>query len=114
MEIKIITEPISKNELKKVAEKWFGDMVKGVVDIEKKIIVLGGEMHADSEALLLENGSRQENLWGINLYPFENNNRFIQYAALINIRPKQKNRDMEIQDPTLRKQIRSIVNILIK
>src|SRR3989338_5902427 len=67
-EIRLITKSILLDEVKLAAQARFGDMVKAVVDIEKNVIALGGELHADEEALLLQNGSKQENLWGINLY----------------------------------------------
>jgi maltose-binding protein MalE len=66
--IKIIKEPITFEELKKIAEERYGDMVKAVVDVEREIMALGGDLHSDEEAFLLENGSLQENLWGINLW----------------------------------------------
>lgn len=67
--MKIIDSPISPGELKIMAEGRFGNLVKAVVDVERKIMAVDGELHADEEALLLENGSLQENLWGINIYP---------------------------------------------
>jgi len=103
-----------KNELKEAAQAWFGNMTKAVVDIDQKIIAIGGEMHADAEELLLKNGSKQENLWGINLYPYEKGENFIQYTALINIRPRQGNRDMEIQNKKIKDAILKVVNEVIK
>ena len=68
-DIIIVIKKISKKKLKQLAEKRFGDLVKAVVDIKRGIMALGGELHADEEAELLKNGSQQQNLWGINLYP---------------------------------------------
>jgi len=69
MPMRIIKSPITKSELMAIAQERFGDMVKAVVDIEQGIMAIGGELHADEEALLIEQGSKQENLWGINIYP---------------------------------------------
>lgn len=66
--MKLINSKINKNSLAEIAKERFGDMVKAVVDIELGIMVIGGELHADEEAILLEQGSKQENLWGINIY----------------------------------------------
>ena len=112
-EIRIVNEHITITELKKIAEERFGDMVKGVVDVEKNIMALGGEMHADEEARLLENGSLQENLWGINLYPDEKAERFIEFDSMINIRPRQGNRSRDVLDPIVREKIAKIVKKLI-
>jgi hypothetical protein len=65
----IIDAPVSLADLKATAGARFGNLVKAVVDVERKIMALDGELHADEEALLLENGSPQENLWAINIYP---------------------------------------------
>jgi hypothetical protein len=79
--IRVISKPISLAELSEEAQKVFGDMVKVVVDIDQEIIAINGELHADEEAVLLENGSRQHSLWGINLYP-EFNHKKMQHTTL--------------------------------
>ena len=99
--------------LRALVDGWFGDMVKIVVDVQRRRIAIGGELHADAEALLLEDGSRQVDLWGANYYPGLGVSRCIEYTALINIRPAQGNRSMEIQDSTVRDTIRMIVRALI-
>lgn len=114
MEIKIITDTISKEEVKKLAEDTFGDMVKAVVDIEKKIIAIGGELHADAEAVLIDYGSKQKNIWGINIYPDKPKNERIEYISLINIRPKQNNMSMKIEDTALQNIINEIINSVIQ
>lgn len=114
MQIKIIEETLSKKELIKMAEEGFGDLVKVVVDIEKEIMAIGGELHADEEALLLNSGSRQENLWGINLYPQKAGEEFIEFDSVINLRPAQGNRSRSIENPEIQKRIREIVEKLIK
>lgn len=88
-------------------------MVKAVVDIENKILAVDAELHSDLEELLLRNGSRQENIWGINIYPSETGEKFIEYTSLINIRPSQNNASMEIKSDTLRVKIKKIVNDMI-
>jgi len=106
MDIKIITDKVTQSELLQMAKDGFGDMVKAVVDVEKKIIAVGGELHADAEAILLENGSKQENLWGINIYPEKAATERIEFTSLINIRPSVGNRSMDIQDENVRQIIK--------
>ena len=83
-------------------------MMKMVVDVEKEILAGDAELHADLEALLLENGSRQYDLWGINIYPEQSDEDYIEFTALINIRPSQANRSMEVENPETRAKIRKI------
>lgn len=90
--MQIVNEKNSRADLAKISEHYFDDMTKGVVDVEKELVAIDAELHADLAALLLENGSRQEQLWGINLYPDENGEDFIEFDSLINIRPRQNNR----------------------
>ncbi len=111
--MKIIKDKISVEELKKMAEKIFGNLVKAVVDVEQKIMVIDGELHADEEKLLLENGSKQENLWGINLYPEIQNENWIEFDSMINVRPSQGNRSRGIDNPEIKKKITEIVNNLV-
>ena len=113
MQIKIIKEKISKEEVNKLAKESFGDMFKIVVDIEKKILAAGGELHADAIEKLLESGSEGKNIWGANFYPFEKSEDQIEYVALINIRPEQNNRKMEIEDKKIRDKIKQIVEDLL-
>ena len=112
--MKIIKDKISKEELKKIAQSMFGNLVKAVVDIEKKIMVVGGELHADEEALLIENGSKQINLWGINIYPDIEDDDWIEFDSMINLKPSQENRSRGVENPETRKKIIEIVNNLIK
>jgi hypothetical protein len=113
--MKIIKDKIKITELKQMSEKMFGNLVKAVLDIEKEIMALDAEMHADEEAELLKKGSKQNNLWGINLYP-ENygKNDFIEFDSMINIRPKQNNRSRGVDDPNLKNKIIKIVNKLVE
>ncbi len=112
--MKIITNKTTISELKKIAEKQFGDFVKAVVDIEKRIIAVGGELHSDEEALLIENGSKQQNLWGINIYPDIKDENWIEFNSIINIRPSLGNRSRSVDNQKIRKQIIEIVNELIE
>ena len=111
--IVIVERRIDPGELARLAALYFHDMVKFVVDVERGIAAVGGELHADAEALLLENGSRQDDLWGANYYPGRGPDRCMEYTALINIRPARGNPGMEVQDPVLRERIRGITSALL-
>lgn len=100
---------VSREELKEIARSGFGDMVKGVVDTRRQLLALDAELHADLEALLLEKGSTQSALWGINLYPDETDD-FVEFDSLINIRPMQGNRSRGVDDPTIRNEIMEVVS----
>lgn len=114
MEIKIISGKVSKAEIEQMAEKSFGDMVKAVVDVERRIMATGGELHSDEETLLLENGSKQSNLWGINLYPLKPESEWLEFDSMINIRPRQENRSRGVENPEIRKKIIDIVSSLVE
>ena len=109
----IITTFITREQLKQFAHNTFVDLVKAVVDIERGIMAVGGELHADEETALLEDGSKQSNLWGINLYPDKTGEDFIEFDSMINLRPSQNNRSRNVDDPAVRQQIITIVNKLI-
>ena len=111
---RIVREQLTRSELVTIASDQFGDMVKAVVDVERGIMALGGELHSDEEALLLDDGSSQRNLWGINLYPSADEADWIEYDSMINVRPSQGNRSRGVEDAALRARIRRIVNELIK
>ena len=111
--MRIISQPIHRNELEAMLPGYFGDMIKAVVDIKKMIIGLDAELHADIEKELLQQGSEQADLWGINLYPEMEGEDFIEFDSLINIRPYQGNRSRDVQDPVVRKRIIEVVNTLI-
>ena len=112
-DILLIEKNITINQLKNIASKRYGDLVKAVIDVDKKIMAIGGEMHADEEKFLLEYGSSQDNLWGINIYPdFEKQNR-IEFDSVINIRPRQENRSRSVENEETQKLIIKTVNDLI-
>lgn len=107
--LRLLTEPISRADLASLAEEGYGDMVKAVVDVRREIIAIGGELHSDEEAALLDEGSDQRDLWGINLHPAEGGKAMIEFDSMINVRPKQGNRSREVEDKTTRERIRTIV-----
>lgn len=109
MQIKIIRDKISKEELLKLAQERYGDMVKAVIDIKLKIMAIGGEMHADEEAILLQEGSVQADLWGINLYPEQNGDDFIEFDSMINVRPNQENKTRGVDNEGIREEIKKVV-----
>ena len=113
MDIRIITEAIAKKALEEIAKHQFGDMVKAVVDIQRNIMAIGGELHADEEAILLENGSKQTDLWGINLYIDKPEEEWIEFNSMINIRPSQNNRSRSVENQDTQKKIKAIVASLI-
>lgn len=108
--MKIISEVITMQDLRELAANTFGDMVKGVVDIDQGIIALDAELHSDLEACLLENGSSQDSLWGINLYPEISGDGFVEFDSLINIRPLQGNRSRMVEDERIRTKMLEIVS----
>ncbi len=113
-EIILVDKLITNNQLKEIASQRFGDMVKAVVDIEREIMAIGGELHADEEALLLDQGSQQSSLWGINIYPDVPMPDGLEFDSMINIRPSQNNKSRSVEDPAIQKKITAIVNELIK
>lgn len=111
--IRIITSTISLKELKDMSQMWYGQLVKAVVDVERKHMAVGGEMHADEEQVLLLDGSKQENLWGLNIYPDKDIENRIEFDSMINVRPSQHNMSRGVEDERLKKMIRSIVDHMI-
>ncbi|MEK7096171.1 MAG: DUF5674 family protein [Patescibacteria group bacterium] len=104
-------DSISVAELMEMAKKMYGGLVKGVVDIKKDLLVVDAELHADQEAYLLEKGSDQQDLWGINLYPAKfGTGDFVEFDSMVNIRPSQKNMSRSVEDEQIRKKIIELVN----
>lgn len=112
--MEILKNSITKEYLRQIAPDFFTEMVKAVVDIDKGVMAINAELHADLEKLLLNNGSEQSSLWGINLYQDADNKDFIEYDSLINIRPRQKNFSRYITDTALQEAIAKVVNKFIK
>lgn len=88
----------------------YENMIKIVVDIRRRVLSGGGEMHADCESVLLDDGSEQDDLWGANWYP---NEQRIEFESLINIRPRLGNRGILIQDENLRRQVEKITHEIL-
>jgi len=112
--IKIITKPITLSQLAAEAQKTFGDMVKAVVDVDQAMLAINGELHADEEAVLIEQGSKQDHLWGINLYPeLYGQVDWLEFDSMINLRPSRGNASRSVDDPKIQKRIVEIVNKLV-
>lgn len=114
MQIRIIENKIAVSDLIEIAKDGFGDMVKAVVDIDKQIMAIGGELHADEEAALLEKGSKQENLWGINIYPEKDKLDWLKYDSMINIRPTQDNQSRDVENEQVREKIKQVIEKVVK
>jgi len=112
--MKIIKDKINIGELKKMAGKMFDSLVKAVVDVERKAIAVDAPMHSDEETELLQNGSKQKDLWGINLHPrFYGTEDFVEFDSMINLRPGQGNRTRSVDDQKIREKIIKIVEKLV-
>ena len=111
--IVVVDRRIDPAELRRIVALYFGDMVKVVIDVRRRVAAVGGELHADAEQVLLAQGSTQADLWGANYFPGRGPDGCIEYTALINIRPSQGNRSMEIQDADTRQTVREITLALI-
>jgi hypothetical protein len=105
---------VSVAGLREMAKKMFDNLVKAVVDVEKGIMAIDGELHADEQALLLEKDSKQQNIWGINIYPDKTGSDFIEFDYVINIRPSQLNRSRRVDNKETQKKILEIVDKLIE
>lgn len=109
MSIRIIDQPISKAELTALAKEYYEDLIKGVVDIKRQVIALGGEMHADAEDVLLKNGSKQSDLWGFNILLDKAKEDCLMYESFINIRPRDNNKSLDVKDPVIRETMKHII-----
>jgi hypothetical protein len=107
--IYILREPVNSAQIKEMLQEY-EKMIKIVVDIRLRILSGGGEMHSDCETVLLDSGSEQDDLWGANWYPAE---KRIEFKSLINIRPRQGNRNILIQDETIRQQVEAITREIL-
>ena len=104
---------ISVDSLRQIAAARFGDMIKAVVDVAREIMVIDADLHSDEEAELLATGSRQQDLWGINLYPDLPPEEWLGFDSMINLRPSSGNRSRKVDDPSIREQIRDLVDRLV-
>jgi Protein of unknown function (DUF5674) len=114
MGTQLVEKPISRQELKAAARPYYEEVVKAVVDIEKGIMVIGGELHADEEMFLLQQDSKQEHLWGINLFTELDLPDMVEFDSIINVRPRQDNRSRGVEDPAIRERIVEIVKSLVQ
>ena len=115
MEIRIVKESISRAVLKTIAEGQFGDFVKAAVDIAQGIMAIGGELHMDEETVLIEReGSRSENVWGVNLYFDKTDDEWIEFDSMINLKPASGNRSRGVDSPAIREEIKKIVEKLVR
>ena len=112
--MKILQEVITVEELKCIAADSFGELVKAVVDVDRRLVAIDAELHSDLEALLLENGSKQNSLWGINFYPDIGDDDFLEFDSMINMRPSQGNMSRGVGSEEIQRNIISIVNKWVK
>jgi len=112
--VEIVKEKISKERFMGIGLKGYGEMIKVAVDTENEILAIGGEFHADCLEKLIENNSNLQYIWGANIYLKKPREQRVEFIALINIRPTQNNRSMEIQNLETREKIRKIINKLIE
>lgn len=105
--MKILDKKIKRSDLKNSQFVMGEEMVKGVVDIKRNLLAIDAEMHADLEQFLLDSGSDQFDLWGINLY-FDGD--LVEFDSMINIRPSQGNRSRSVEDEATQKRILEVVS----
>ncbi len=109
MGIIIVNQSISRGQLNDIAKEYYEDLIKGVVDIKREVVALGGEMHVDSEEVLLKDGSKQSDLWGFNILLDKKKDECLVYESFINIRPRDNNKNMEVKDPKIRDLMKQII-----
>ena len=107
--MRIVDTTISMDELRRMAADMFGNLVKAVADVDRERMAVDAELHADLEALLLHDGSKQGSLWGINLYPEKAGEDFVEFDAMINMRPSQGNRSRGVEDEKTRARIFAMI-----
>ena len=108
------TDPISIDELRRLVPGRFRDLVKGVIDLRRHILLLDADMHADQEAVLLAEGAEQRDLWGVNLYPQVDGPDWLEFDSMINLRPSFGNRSRGVDEPATREAIRTMVESLVR
>lgn len=109
-----VVDKISVAELKEMGKKMQEGLVKADVDIAKRILIVDMGMHADGEAYLLERGSKQRDLWGINLHPDDfDTDDFIEFDSMINMRPSHGNPSRDILDQKVRNKIKRLVDEVV-
>ena len=108
--MKILDEPIAIDELRRIASATFGDLIKAVVDVRQELVAIDAELHSDLEAFLIDSGSRQHDLWGINFYPDLEGEDFFEFDSMINMRPAQGNMSRGVENEAIREKIIAIVD----
>ncbi len=106
--MRIISDKITLSELTQTAAGMFGNFVKAVVDVDKELMAVDAELHSDLEAMLLAQGAKQKDLWGINLYPAMLGDDWIEFDSMINMRPSQGNRSRGVENEGTRRKIMAI------
>lgn len=109
----ILTGPIEKQELQTMATKMFGNIVKAVVDIEREIVAIDAELHVDLAEMLVEQGSTNKNLWGVNVHPDATGDDWIEFDSMVNLKPQFGNRTRGVDDPVIREKITAILKPMI-
>jgi len=111
--LQIVRQPVTRAVLAEEAAAGFGEMLKAVVDVQRVVMAIGAELHADEESALLDDGSQQRDLWGINLYPGESGEEWLEFDSMINVRPAQGNRTRGVDDEATRTAVRGVVKALV-
>lgn len=108
--MRILDQPTTAEELKKVAAERFCDLVKAVVDVHRELVAIDAELHSDLEALLIQSGSEQRSLWGVNFYPDLHGDDFVEFDSIVNVRPSQGNKSLGVENEETRRKIIQVVN----
>ena len=110
----LLVKTIKLLELEEMSKNMYEPIVKAVVDIITREIVVDAEYHSDQELFLLDRGSKQEHLWGFNLWPDKyGTDKFVEFDSMINLRPRQNNRSRGVENGEIRKVIMEIVNEVV-
>ena len=114
VEMPVVKDSITREELRALAHEQYGDIIKAVVDVEQGIIGVGGELHVDIQSLLIEKEhSHGDKTWGINLYLDKIGDEFIEFDSMVNLKPASGNRTRGVEDIEIRASIRDIVDRLV-
>ncbi|MBI2025362.1 hypothetical protein HYT04_01045 [Candidatus Kaiserbacteria bacterium] len=115
METQIVKDGITREELRALAHEQYGDIIKAVVDVERGIMGVGGELHVDIQSLLIEKEhSRGDTTWGINLYLDKTGGEFIEFDSMVNLKPALGNKTRAVESVEVQEKIKEIVRRLIK
>ncbi|MBI3305846.1 hypothetical protein HYZ82_01780 [Candidatus Nomurabacteria bacterium] len=109
MKIQILDRKISIGEIKKLADFWYGTMIKGTVDIELRKVALGGDYHIESSEMLTSSGSKFEDVWGFNIRFEEKPEGVLEFDSMVNIKPNFGNRSRSINSEEIMKKATEII-----